>query len=165
MRTIKNKKGFLLATETLKIIISVICIGFLIYFLSMIYFSKSGIQKKIDAEGNLERIQEIIDALKVGESEKQGIGNPSGWHIFSFVSGTKPNSCAGQSCLCICPNAIDINGKFDRQVKKCDSKGVCNGIRGLKTNGDLDITIMGGNSLVFLEISKTPNGIYIIQRI
>lgn len=49
---IKNKKGFLLANETLKIIIAVICIGFLIYFLAMLYLSKSGTQDKMDAENN-----------------------------------------------------------------------------------------------------------------
>ncbi len=159
---IKNKKGFLLANETLKIIIAVICIGFLIYFLSMLYLSKSGTQDKIDAKNNLERVEEITKSLGVGESEVQGIGNPGGWHIFSFISDTKPNSCAGQNCLCICGKAIDIGDKLGRQVKKCDEKGACVGIRGLRS-GDLDIKIMGGNSLVFLEIGKTEQGIYINQ--
>jgi hypothetical protein len=158
----KNKRGFLLANETLKIIIAVICISFLVYFLSMLYLSKTGTQKRADAEKNLERIEEIIGSLNVGESERQGIGNPNGWHIYSFLDSEKPNSCAGESCLCICGKALDINGQFNRQIKKCDSEGVCLGIRGLQSR-DLDIKIMGENSFVFLNIKKTNQGIFIEQ--
>lgn len=156
----RSKKGFLLANETLKIIIAVICIGFLIYLLSMIYLSKTGANKKVEAEKNLERVEEIIDSLGIDESERQAIGNPKAWHIFSFTGLEKPNSCAGQSCLCICGKALDIDGQFNRQIKKCDSDGVCIGIRGFQSS-DLDIKIMGESSLVFLEIRKTRQGIFI----
>jgi hypothetical protein len=156
-----NKKGFLLANETLKIIIAVICISFLVYLLSMIYLSKTGTQKRADAEKSLERIEEIINSLDVGESERQGIGNPKAWHIFSFTTQKKPNSCVGENCLCICKKVFDI-GNFDRQIKECDSSGACMGIRGLQSR-DLDIKIMGENSLVFLNIQKARQGIFIEQ--
>lgn len=158
----KNKKGFLLASETLKIIIAVICIAFLIYFLSLLYLSKTDAQKREDAESSLNRVVDIVNALDMGNSEIQGIGKPKGWHIYSFVSDTKPNSCAGENCLCICGKALDIKGVFDRQPKKCDTDGVCIGIRGLR-DSDLDIKIMGDKRLVFLEIKKTSQGIFINQ--
>ena len=43
----KNKRGFLLAEETLKIIIAVICIVFLVYILVAVYNSHSA-DKKIE---------------------------------------------------------------------------------------------------------------------
>lgn len=152
----------MLANETLKIIIAVICIGFLAYFLSMLYVSKVGEQKKVDAQMSLERVEEIVTSLNVGASERQGIGNPKGWHLYSFVSGTKPNSCAGESCLCICGSAFDLGGTFDRQIQKCDADGTCLSVRALRTS-DLDIKIMGENSLVIVEVRKTEQGIFISQ--
>jgi hypothetical protein len=159
---IKNKKGFLLANETLKIIIAVICIGFLVYFLSMLYMNKTGVQKQEEAKQVLDRIEMIIDNLNAGGSENQGIGNPRSWNIYSFVSGEKPNSCVGQSCLCICKKAFDPGKQLNRQPKVCDSDGACLAIRGLQS-ADLDIKIMGDNSLVFLNIEKTSQGIFIKQ--
>ena len=44
IKKLKNKKGFLLAEETLKIILAVIAIGFLAYLLFSIY--KSGSDSK-----------------------------------------------------------------------------------------------------------------------
>jgi len=157
---LKNKKGFLLANETLKIIIAVICIGFLAYFLAMLYVSKTESQKKLDAENSLDRMKDIMDGLDVGGSEIQGIGSPRGWHLFGFVSGDKPNSCVGENCFCICGKAVDIGDTFDRQIKKCDDSGVCLQERDVR-GYDLDLKIMGGNSLVFVEISKTSRGIFV----
>ena len=155
---LKNKKGFLLADETVKILIALICIGFLIYFLSALYFSKTDSRKKIEAEDTLGRIDEILNAILSGSSEIQSISNPKGWHLYSFVSEEKPNSCVGENCLCICKNALDIQDTFNRQIKVCDDKGACLKVRNLVTS-DLDLKINGGDSLVFVEISKSSQGV------
>jgi hypothetical protein len=156
----KNRRGFLLANETLKIIIAVICIMFLVYFLTMLYFSKTGTQKRVEAESTLDRIDDIVKALKVGEKERQGILAPKGWNLMSFERHNSPNSCSNEDCLCICPRALDVRGKLDRQIKKCDADGVCLGIRGLEGN-PLDAKILGEGSLVSLEISKSTSGILV----
>jgi len=159
---LKNKKGFLLADETVKIIIALICIGFLIYFLSMLYFSKTDSRKKIEAESTLERIEEILNSIPVGSSEVQSIASPKTWHLYSFISEEKPNSCVGENCLCICKKVLDIQGNLDRQIKACDSDGACLRVRTL-SGENLDLKIMGEDSLVFVEISKTNEGIYVRQ--
>jgi hypothetical protein len=155
-----NKRGFLLADETLKIIMAVVCLAFLAYFLSLLYLSKTGGEKREAAESALDRIEEIVQSLDDGQSENQSIGTPKNWHIFSFVDDTRPNSCLGEDCLCICSKVADINGLFERQIKECDSDGVCLVIENLRS-ADLDVKINGEDSLVFLNIEKTSQGIFI----
>lgn len=127
----KNRKGFLLGEETLKIVIAVICIVFLIYLLVAVYFNVTGEQKVKEADASMKSllVPEIERINDGGAYNSQGIliPNPSDWSIFSFVGEEKkPNSCMGENCICICENAFpDL---FDWQIKRCDKKGVCNSI-------------------------------------
>lgn len=122
----KNKKGFLLGEETLKIIIAVISIGFLVVLLTALYYSLTGSEKIKQADASLNNL--ILNEIKLVDSgqysEKQvHIPNPSGWIILSFIGDDeKPNSCTGQNCLCICEESIDL---FDWQIKRCHEKGAC----------------------------------------
>ncbi|MEK6898030.1 MAG: hypothetical protein AABX28_01585 [Nanoarchaeota archaeon] len=131
MIKIKNKKGFLLAEETLKIVIALIALGFLVYFLTALYFANINKQKLEQAENSLTRIGEIFDGLAEGNFEVQDISNPKGWHLFSFVENVKPNSCAGENCICICSRVYDdpIRAIFvsweERQAKECTDGGSC----------------------------------------
>ena len=133
----KNKKGFLLASETLKIVVAVICIGFLIYFLSTLYFNnvkgeKLNHAKSIltESDENIELIVEKVrnsqGSLQDGKAEEFEFVNPVGWNLFSFVVGTSeylPNSCGGISCFCICDDVlIETKGN---QAEKCGDEGVC----------------------------------------
>ncbi|MBU2503437.1 MAG: hypothetical protein KJ879_00060 [Nanoarchaeota archaeon] len=104
---IKNKKGFLLAEETLKIIVAVIAIGFLAYLLFSIYGANQ------DAK-NLELAKASLDSLETAINTQQTevmIYNPKGWWIASWPysdEGTTlmPNSCSNlgwENCLCIFP--------------------------------------------------------------
>lgn len=144
---IKRKKGLLLASEMIKIIISVIAIAFLVYFLSMLYFSKIAEEKQKEAESVMisseDSIKNIIKTINENpEITEKGrpIGVPEGWYLFSFVSSEegKPNSCAGKNCLCICDNVIDV---FDRQIKECDETGVCLIIENLSPDLNLELEI------------------------
>jgi hypothetical protein len=121
-----NKKGMLLASETLKIILAVICIGFLVYLLSAIYFN-SGDTKKLEQAGTtMDRINSILERFDEANFSGEAITeiSPVGWKIFAFVEDeAKPNSCSEENCLCICENVVA--DYFDRQVKKCDDLGVC----------------------------------------
>ena len=100
-----DKKGFLLAEETLKIIIAVICISFLVYLLVSLYMSNKN--KDLDfAEQSLEH---LVKGLSLGNSYVE-IYNPHGWGIVSFSSSNLlesqiPKTCIENrwtECICIC---------------------------------------------------------------
>ena len=60
-----NKKGFLLAEETLKIIIALISLGFLVYFLGALYFANQDSKELEQAKASLEfLVKEINDGRK-----------------------------------------------------------------------------------------------------
>ena len=73
----KNKKGFLLAEETLKIIIAVIAIGFLVYFLVSLYFSAKASKETEQAEETLNFILSEAAAGRAGVD----VYNPKNWWI------------------------------------------------------------------------------------
>lgn len=122
-----NKRAFLLAEETLKIVIALISISFLVYFLSALYFAGQTSKDLEQAEKTIERIDEIFKNLLEGESESQDI-SPQGWSLFSFTE-EKPNSCSGKNCLCLCDEVLVDSGLFGlisgRQANECSEKGAC----------------------------------------
>ena len=119
----KNKRAMLLAEETLKIVIAVICIGFLAGFLASLYFGHKG-------SGDLKFADESLDYLVNGinsEETEVEIYNPKGWSILSWpYDGKIPFSCSNvgwESCICICKTPFfKGTGNF---LKNCDKKGLC----------------------------------------
>ncbi len=95
-----NRRGFLLAEETLKLVISVIAIGFLAYLLFSLYFSFKNNELE-QAEASLDF---LMSEIKAGRTSAD-IYNPEGWWILS-----------GNNELCICK---------DNQPASCGEKGVC----------------------------------------
>lgn len=146
-----NKRGFLLGEETLKIVIAVICIIFLIYILVALYFSITGEQNLKFAENNMKNLisPEINRIDSGGNYSEQGIliPNPADWTIFSFIGNDqKPNSCVQQNCICICETAFpDL---FDWQIKRCDEKGSCSVISNLKKFDKIKIEKAGTAILI-----------------
>lgn len=140
LQKMKTKKGFLLAEETLKIIIAVICIGFLVYFLVSLYNSNKDSKKFEEAETSLDF---LIEEIKGSRKEVQ-IYNPiqdfNAWEIISWPNSIKegmPNSCSNigwENCLCICPRV---------NVNNCDGKGVCR---------ESEFSVEGGS----IKIKKPP---------
>lgn len=158
---IKNKKGFLLGEETLKIIIAVICLLFLAYLIISVYNANSSAKKLEEAKGILARADQIISHLAVGQSESLDIPNPEGWHLLSFTQVEKPNSCLGGKCICICPTpTINI---IKSQTKKCDEKGACLPLFNL-ANQDMDVKITGTDPLVFINIKNIDSAIVVEER-
>ena len=154
----KNKKGFLLAEETLKIVVAIICLIFLIYLLGAIYSSNVSARKIEEATETLSRMNTLISSLEEGESESQDILDPTGWHLYSFVEGEKPNSCLGHSCLCICDNVLTT--LITSQSEKCDDKGVCLDVENLEGPG-IDFEIGSDKDFLFVEIKKQDEKIFI----
>ena len=128
----KSKRGNMLPEETLKIILGVIVIGFLVYLLAAIYFTSSDSKKLEQATSLVERIGEIIidiENLENKINETHFGATPFGWYVFGFIGEElKPNQCSGNNCLCVCKK-VKVNnvGKIikDRQVQKCGEKGAC----------------------------------------
>ena len=137
----KNKRGILLASETLKIVLSVIAIAILAYLLFALYHANASSEKLEHAKATMEKISQTINQLKLNSSYPGNISQitPIGWSIFSFIGQEKPNSCADLNCLCICDSIIEI-GLIDRtQQKECDSDGTCLIIQNLKEFEEIKI--------------------------
>lgn len=132
---IKKKRGMLLASEVVKLVIALIGIALLVYLLISIYYTSVHDQELNQAKATTGRLKEIIQRVEAGaiQSEKITDVTPDSWYFFSFVGGEKkPNSCVGQNCLCICEkvsydnvNVLGIQFAKDRQLTECDSGGVC----------------------------------------
>lgn len=131
----------LLATETLKLILAVIGIAFLVYLLASLYFSNSASQKKEKANLLLNRIVNVSEHLDTKNHTSEVIYDvvPEGWAIFSYVdANSKPNQCAGSNCLCICDDVYSYGGIFgDRQLSECSKGGVCHVFDNLVQNNKI----------------------------
>lgn len=166
---LNNKKGMLLAEETLKMVIAVIVIIFLVYFLVSLYFGNSKDNTLKKSEQLLiksdQSIKNVIENLKEGESKSlilEQISDWSGdnWHLFSFTQQEKPNACAGENCLCICDDVLGGDSfSFVKQANECNKNGVCAIVSDLK-NEEINIELQKDFSTEIL-ISKQNNEVSI----
>jgi len=154
---IRNKKGFLLASQTLKIVLAVLGIALLTYLLFALYNAGSNDQDLKKAKSAIEEISKIVIELRVNASFVGGMTDltPNGWSIFSFVqSEVKPNICSGQDCLCICDEVYSVWGLFkNRQQKECDKEGACLIIANLKKFDEIPIQ-ENNNGFTSIDIKR-----------
>ncbi|MDA3836943.1 MAG: hypothetical protein PF542_04940 [Nanoarchaeota archaeon] len=144
-----NKKGMLLAEETMKIIIAVICVGFLIYLLSSIYFATSGERNLEDAKKTIDKIKDIAPLLTVESPARffPGLG-PGGWYVYSFTQAEdKPNQCSGQDCICIC----DSPYIWSSEAAECSKSGECVVVGTLVEMPDIEILKDGSTNMDFFK--------------
>ena len=122
------------AKETLKMVIAVIAISFLVYFLISLYMTNKASKNLELAKATLEH---LVDEINVGSGEVE-IYNPEGWVIISWpYDGKRPNSCSNlgwDDCICICKDVnfgqqllsvLPFIDSLDQFSKKCDDKGIC----------------------------------------
>ena len=103
-----NKKGFLLAEETLKVILAVIAIGFLVFLLFSLYKAGKDSKDFELAKESLNFLEQEINAEKTSVD----IYNPKGWFIVSWIKGQGNNlkfceNLGLTNCLCIVKNDDD----------------------------------------------------------
>ncbi len=160
-KKILNKRGMLLASEVLKIVLAVICIVFLVYLLFSIYYANSNAQNQKEAQSTVGRIGDIISRLNNGAIASESIPDvtPVSWNFVSFVgSQQKPNLCAGADCLCICDTPSTILGiiTIHSQISQCDSTGACIAVQNLKSFGTFGIKSVsnGGTTVNITKAGK-----------
>ena len=162
-----NRRGFLLAEETLKIVIALICITLLIYFLVSIYFGRANEielqQAKQTLTDSSESLKKTMDGLGEGQAKAMTLANPIGWHLLSFNQNPRPNSCAGANCLCICKKPDKIKDYFKEQFEKCDDKssGICFAASNIEQS-NLDIEIK--KDLTKISVKKIKGKISITEQ-
>lgn len=127
---INNKKGFLLAEETLKIILAIIAILFLTYLLFSIYQNNKDEKDLKLAKASLDH---LIQEMNAEEIEVE-IYNPKGWWIISWpYKGKKPLSCSNlgwENCLCIVKlgtlDKLTFSYSLENYIKNIDKgNGIC----------------------------------------
>ena len=116
MENMKSKRALFLAEETLKIVLAVIVIGFLIYFLASLYFANKDGEELRFAESS---VGYIIEQMNSQTTELQ-IFNPEGWIITVWKTGGEmPSACLDlgwKDCICICEEGT---------ATSCDTDGFC----------------------------------------
>lgn len=168
-----DKRGFLLAEETLKIILAVIGIGFLIFLLGSLYFNNMqdnnlkharDILKQADEnlEDTIRRVEIGNGSLENGSAEEFSFNNPSGWSMFSFIPGEDeniPNPCANKNCVCVCNSALTEEDSLlsKGQSRKCGEEGSCLVVQEL--NKFEEIKIRSGVNKI--KVSENKSGIFI----
>lgn len=119
---IKNKRGFLLGEETIKIILAIIAILFLILFIVYLYNNFTQNKELDEAKSTLAN---LVTQLNSGASQFN-IYNPTDWLLMSFApinGGYYPKSCTANKwakCLCMCIN--DLGAATN---PTCDDDGIC----------------------------------------
>lgn len=99
----KNKRG-ILASEALKMIIAVICIGLLFYLGFSLYGIAMQKTKVEQAKENLNQIFGEINSLEEGEKGDYLVTSPKEWYLVAYEEGENmPTQCKGENCLCLCP--------------------------------------------------------------
>lgn len=144
----KNKHGFLLGEETVKIIIAVICLVALVYFLASLYLAN----RNKDLELAKASLEKLIADINAGRNETE-IYNPKGWLITSFSSSKEiiPKYCLDkewENCICICVKPASTGGNVHFAVNGCDNKGVC------QETGFITLDIIEITPPVFLSINQ-----------
>ncbi|MFH1430899.1 MAG: hypothetical protein ABIG37_00315 [Nanoarchaeota archaeon] len=167
-----NKKGFFLAEETLKIILAVICIGFLIFILGKMYYSYSVDKEDKQAKDTLAYIEKEMNLIKDGEPPREiMIYNPAPgtikggvdwWILYGFSGQEKPSSCGGKDCVCICKNSLGIPLIGTDLIEKCDEKKICASFSGKISPNRIELT--SKNLPMTLSITKSGGTISFFGR-
>ncbi|MBU2616606.1 MAG: hypothetical protein KKB79_01335 [Nanoarchaeota archaeon] len=118
-----KKRGFLLAEETLKMILALISIGILAFLLFSLYGSR---QDAANLKFATESLNYLVQEIEAGATQVE-IYNPEGWWLISWPYEEKlPNACSNlgwESCLCIIDKSLSSFGP-DGYSEDSDD-GVC----------------------------------------
>ena len=154
----KGEETNFLATKVVKILIALVCVVFLIYLITQVWYSANKDTNYKKAEASIETVYlEIVRINEGGLENSEGtlVPNPSGWDIIGFTENEKPNSCVGEKCICVCD--INFLDNIKSSAQKCDENGICKNVENLVSFDTIKIPTAG----IFLSIKKTENGVEI----
>lgn len=150
-----NKHGFLLAEETLKLVIAVIAIGFLAYFLMSLYFSA---KTSKELEQARETLPFLMNETRLGRASVD-IYNPKDWFLGTWPHEVEkeilffkekeiqfPKTCSNlglNPCICFCE---------EDSAESCDNEGICLDNEGFLIEGN---SIKIENPPVIINIDQT----------
>lgn len=157
-----DNKGMLLVEETLKMIIAVIALGFLVVFLVSLYFTNVSGDELRQANADIELIRkEVLNPTAEGVV----LNNPVGWYLFYFGKENSPNACANSNCLCICENVFGfdiplLGSQEERQFGECNEDGACLGVTNLR-----DVEKIKIEKLTGILVEEKDGGIFIKRKL
>ena len=161
----KRKKAFLLAEETVKIVIALIVIGFLIFLLTSLYYSRLEAQKlkqanEILLNSTVGSLRQKISELPIGQSINFALNNPTGWYFFTYANTAPPTKCGGQTCVCIC----DETWFESSQAGECHKNGACliTKLQSREEEGELKMYI---SSSSYIKVSKNEAGFIKVEEV
>lgn len=131
-----DKKGFLLAEETMKIILGLIAIGFLVFLLTSVYFSFKSSDKLELAKASLDH---IISEINAGNTRVE-IFNPEKYWLLS-------NDVKGELCIC-----------KDNEYLSCAEEGICE-----KSDFTLNEPFEINKPPVTIELNQDEKSIFLIS--
>ncbi|MFZ1970770.1 MAG: hypothetical protein WAU65_01150 [Candidatus Nanoarchaeia archaeon] len=131
-----NKRGFLLGEETVKIIIAVIAILFLVLFIIYLYTNYSRDPNLAYAQDSLNY---LVGQISVGANQAVIYNPASPWFLASFpqlanlgltssaqdIIPKKCSSVGWTNCLCICKLSVVTSNSPSSTAQLCDNYGVC----------------------------------------
>ena len=158
----KSKRAFLLAEETLKIILAVIALGFLAYLLFSIYQSSKDSR---DLELAEESLNFLMSEINLGKTQVE-IYNPRAWIILSWpFEDKRPASCENlgwENCVCIIKNVGNLGalvstlpfteGITDKFLEN-SNEGVCMESSFVVTHEDVQRPLLIDNPPIVLQIN------------
>jgi len=157
----RNKKGDLM-NNVLGVIIAVIGLSLLAYGAYKVYQNVVNSEEQ-KAKAIIDSIEGKMNALNDGQIGKFAIQGIKDWYItgWSKTETGRPDKCALESCICICPQSTEFgSGDFDWSKEKttCQDKGFCRKTENhvaVISSGDVAIVAdIFGLELKEIELSK-----------
>jgi len=133
----RSKRGMLMAKTVVKIIISLICVGLLVYLLVSLYYPRKDAQDLEKAEKTLTEMMDMLvageaayDALKPPLSSYRGDWILVKWPFPEDSGRVIPLKCSGvgwDDCVCICKVELGsiLRRNYDALAEKCNEKTFC----------------------------------------
>jgi hypothetical protein len=122
-----NKKGFFLAEETMKILLAVICLLFLVFVLGRMYYSYATDDELQQAKDTLTAIEKEVNSIVGDDSREIIIYSPKSWFLAGFSGQDMPDFCTekkwSNGCLCICSSTI--KPWITNMKGNCNNEGTC----------------------------------------
>ena len=189
----QQKRGMLLANETVKLIITAIVLVFLVGLLVKLYYGYTEDRDLQQAKATLERLGVELPNLVEDQPTTFEIYNPilnekkdwfTGvhWTLFAWpTSGLMPKQCDSQgweSCICICQIRRFLANTGEEYLERCNAVGTCiespshayvNNIVFAEGSGEIGygfvpLTLpIGDDPPIIIKLEKTEDGIKITR--